>query len=358
MSEKADLGVIKTDLAQIWASLGPFATCERLNLQYEKLPRQAKICCPWHAEKTASCTVAIGPEGTLRIHCFGCNKTWDVHSLVAQMRGIEINGSGFARVLVAESELLGQWQYIEQIEGRKIEPREPAPIPKRPPPSSETPRKYPDREQVIGLLSQTTMCCDDEQGAKWLSGRSIDPKQVDVRGLAYMLPPDAQLPAWARYRRQNWTSLGYRLIIPLYNESGIVTSVRAGRVTADPDDLDAPKRLPPSGCRLTGLVMANAVAIDLLRTGAWPEWAEQPGIVIAEGEPDFLTSCTHLDTTPTTAVFGIYSGSWTKELAERIPSGSSVWIWSDPDSAGDRYASTVGRSLAARCTIRRGRAQK
>lgn len=245
MPEKVDLGVIKTDLARIWASLGPFATCERLNLQYVKnSTAQAKICCPWHSEKDASCTVAIGPEGTLRFHCFGCSQSWDIHALVAQLRGIEINGSGFSRVLVAESELLGQWQYIDQIEGRKTEPRQPAPLPRGPAPSPEPVRKYPDSAQVVDLLRQTTMCSDDEEGALWLANRAIDVKQVDVRGLAHMLPKTAKFPPWARYRGQSWTSLGYRLIIPLYNDLGAVTSVRAGRIKQAPGDSDAPKRLP------------------------------------------------------------------------------------------------------------------
>lgn len=104
--------------------------------------------------------------------------------------------------------------------------------------------------------------------------------------------------------------------------------------------------------------MGNSVAIDLLKTGAWPEWAVAPGIIITEGEPDFLTMSTHLKAEPTRAVFGIFSGSWSRALADRIPSGSLVSIWTDPDVAGDKYAQMIGRSLTARCTVRRAKVRK
>jgi DNA primase len=51
-----------------------------------------KICCPWHDEKTPSCSVRVGPEGSLQVHCFGCGKTGDVFHLIAARHGLSLPG--------------------------------------------------------------------------------------------------------------------------------------------------------------------------------------------------------------------------------------------------------------------------
>lgn len=63
--------------------------------------RQARgfvIACPWHAERTPSCSVTTGPDGTLRAHCFGCGRTGDVIALGAAVLGLDV-GTDFPRVL-------------------------------------------------------------------------------------------------------------------------------------------------------------------------------------------------------------------------------------------------------------------
>lgn len=77
-------------------------------------------------------------------------------------------------------------------------------------------------------------------------------------------------------------------------------------------------------------------------------------IVIVEGESDFLTAVLvwrHV----LAAKFGIWSGSWSNALASRIRDGSEVTIWTDPDSAGDRYAEEILRSLGGRCRVLRAK---
>lgn len=53
------------------------------------------------------------------------------------------------------------------------------------------------------------------------------------------------------------------------------------------------------------------------------------------------------------AVFGVVSGSWSDGIAERIPTGSVVAVWTHLDAKGDSYAETIRRSLTGRCEVRR-----
>jgi DNA primase len=44
-------------------------------------------------------------------------------------------------------------------------------------------------------------------------------------------------------------------------------------------------------------------------------------------------------------VLGIVSGSWTDELAQRVPAGTRVLIRTDADAAGDKYARRIAETL-------------
>jgi len=125
----------------------------------------------------------------------------------------------------------------------------------------------------------------------------------------------------------------------------VIRSVRARAITEiAPTD---PKALTPSGHASQGLVLADALAAQMLARGAWPERAETR-VVIAEGEPDFLT----WGMRATVAVLGIAGGGqWTEGIAQRIPSGTTVIIRTDQDDAGDIYAEVITQTLWGRCTI-------
>jgi DNA primase len=351
----ADLSAIKAELALDWARIGPFATCELLALKYFKESRAAMICCPWHADRTPSCSVTIGPEATIRAHCFSCDTTWDAHALYAQVHGLNLQGSAFKELLVREAETLSRWDLVEALEGKRSEPRPATPTPPRTEPQPEPERPLPDLNEVRDFVGSCVNVTEDETVALYLRSRHIDPQAVSVRGLAYALPDNVKhLPEWARYKGSTWAELGHWLIIPVYNHLGSMVSVRSGRVI----DGDSPKRLPPAGCRVRGTIMADAMGQEMLKLGAWPDWATtKPGVVILEGEPDWLTVAvkTPLLTCPDKAVLGIYSGSWCDQIAKRIPDGAKVAIWTDQDAAGDKYAHTIGASLHKRCTVVRGK---
>ncbi len=106
--------------------------------------------------------------------------------------------------------------------------------------------------------------------------------------------------------------------------------------------------------------MADALTQQVLRTGAKPDWIPDPLLaVICEGEGDWLTYATWRalrdPSIPAFAVLGIVAGAWTEDIASRIPTGTRVNVWTDPDAAGDRYAAEIRRTLNSRCDVRRPR---
>jgi hypothetical protein len=206
--------------------------------------------------------------------------------------------------------------------------------------------------EVRALWDACRPCCADADIAAWLRSRVVDPALVDRLGLARALPSGLAGPRWASYRGQaaapaRWAALGYRVIVPMYDAAGDLRSVRARYIGPSGDDL--PKALPPSGYGCKGLVMACPLAAIMLAVAGWPWWAERR-VVIAEGEPDFLTWATRGELPRKLAVLGVGgSGQWTEALADRIPNESNVIIRTDPDDAGDAYAAEIVASLRGRC---------
>lgn len=67
-------------------------------------PGGLMIRCPWHEDRTPSCSVTSGADGTLRVHCFGCGVSGDAFTLIAQVRGLDVKAQ-FPAVLAAAEEV-------------------------------------------------------------------------------------------------------------------------------------------------------------------------------------------------------------------------------------------------------------
>jgi hypothetical protein len=311
------------------------------------------ICCPIHADRTPSLSVQAKPEGLLW-RCWGCGAAGDVISLVAAVRGTSLRGRGFRDTLVECARLAGLWEIVDELEGRSPSagtgPRtrfqeHPGPLPHLASPEpQEAPRDYPPASEVSTLWDGCRPVSDDTQVSEYLAQRAIDPDQVEGRDLARVLPFAGGLPAWARCRGGTWREACYRLILPMFDVTGVVRTVRAWRVGGDSD---LPKRLPPSGHKASGVVMADSWAAMMLQGTRAPT-----RVVVAEGEPDFLTWATRVQDART-AVVGIVSGSWTTELSGRFPVGCRVDVRTDHDAAGERYAAEVLSGLRRRCFVYR-----
>lgn len=291
------------------------------------------ILCPWHAENTPSCFVREGRDGTLGLKCFGCGTGGDVFHLIAQVHRLVLPGD-FPRV-VTEG-----WKILGESAAEPPQPRRAAPPRRLPPPVVEVER----------LWAGCAPMSDDADLSRQLVTRRIDPKVVTARDLARALRTQGPLPGWARGESRWWRE-GNRCILPLYNPAGDFVSLHARAVAPAQEHS---KGLLPAGHSAAGLFFADGPALAILRQGITTRSPRSSPLrlMIAEGGIDFLTlACCYGDTDDRPAIFGILAGSWSSELAQRIPSGCHVAIKTHRDTAGRRYRDRIADSIGSRCRV-------
>jgi hypothetical protein len=323
------------DLRRLLVDAGE--VCRRLGIAEGARPQSDGVLvrCPWHRDRTPSCSIRLGSDRTLAVKCHGCDRTGDVFHLVAAVNGLDVRRD-FPAVVRLAAELAGQ-----PVDG-------PARSLAAPPPESRMPdRTYPPPDDIATLWAAAGSVVRDAEAAEYLRHRGLGPAEVEELELARVIPRVAATPRWAAFGGRPWPRTGHRLLVPAFDADGRMRSLRAWRII----DGDTPKRLPPAGYRLAGLVLADATALTMLRR-------ERPAheIVVVEGEPNLLTWATWLhrqDPAREVAVFGLFSGGWTAEVAERIPDGAVVNIRTDHDEAGEKYAAVINQTLGHRCEVRR-----
>ena len=327
-----DPSAIKSALSDPEKVLGPLGLLDGAKRQaYGYL-----ILCPWHSERTPSCSVKLASDGTIAAHCFGCGAGGDVLSLVAVARGLDTRRD-FPRVVELAADLAGG-----SLDGYRPPVRRAMPAPRLPPPV----------ESVGALWAAAKPVTDDADLARQLLGRCLDPAIIEDRDLARCLPSSGTLPKWARSGSQTWRDSGHRLLFQLWNAEGSLSSVHARLV--EKTDGDREKGLFPSGHSAKGFFLADSFARLLITKGvpSWWRQSEPPSVIITEGAIDFLTVGTHFgcyEYAP--AVLGILSGSWSDELAARIPTECHVVVKVDEDEAGEKYLAAIRRSLSGRCRL-------
>lgn len=236
--------------------------------------------------------------------------------------------------------------------GRRGPPARPPLVrPASPEPGQAAPR--PPRAEVERLWRLARPVIADPEVSAWLSGRGIPPERVELQDLARAIPPREKLPRWARCRGVTW-SAHHRLVSRAWGATGAAESLHVRAAGEPPRGLSKglwPAAGPGSA---RGLVLADGWVRKILATGRAPDgWAGV--LLICEGFPDWLTATTAFSDADADvpAVMGVTSGSWTAEVAARVPEGTKVLIATDPDGAGDNYAEHIARTLAGRCEWRR-----
>lgn len=304
-----------------------------------------RAACPVHHGKNPQSFSMHRRDGVNLWACHSCGAHGDAFDLVAAVNGLAA-ALDFSEVVELAAQLAG----VGPSDGDWTpSPPRPAYVP--------DPPKYPPQNEVADLWARAATCNDSDPEASYLKGRGFNLIDLEYRDLARLLPRDGPLPPWAVYRGDTWRGTGHTVLVPVFDSYGRMRALRAWRTV----DGDSPKRLACAGCTTKGLVMANALAVLLLRHGERPSWwpsREKLRVIVVEGEPDFLTwSCAVNDGSLTSpAVFGVESGSWTAEIAERIPGGSVVIIRTHNDDAGDRYAVKIVETIGNKCVIRRCKA--
>lgn len=215
-------------------------------------------------------------------------------------------------------------------------------------PRPTPPRRYLPSGELRDLVQRSRPVTEDRECYAWIEKeRGLDPHKIDLWRLARALP-ELPLPKWAAFGSSPWSETGHRLLIPLYDHSGKLRSLKARAVRPHEN-----KELAPQGFPVSGLVMADIMGRRVLR-GEAPDWW-RPEFVVVEGGPDFLTWA-HRQSDSTEggpAVIGVFSGSWSDAIAAHFPTGSPVYLRGHTDASGASYMNTIVCSIAARCQVHR-----
>lgn len=290
------------------------------------------VLCPWHAEKHASCSVTLGQDGTVRVHCFTCLVSGDALTLIARVRELNVK-TQFRDVLAEAARIAGSGPA-----GRC----EPMSDPER---SALDAASY---SAVAGRLLELCSLEKERDARKYLERRKLfvpawqarvsalpAPGKQDVLIQALLRdfePATLELAGLVR-KGQGFVYPFHRLIIPWRGLDASIDVLQRRRV----DDAEPKKKyvLPPG------------------RRPLWPFGVEQLGthgaesaIALVEGAIDVLALRVlarrdGLSILPL-GIPGV--GNWRKHWAA-LAKGRTVRIGFDADAAGERNVVAVARDL-------------
>ena len=214
----------------------------------------------------------------------------------------------------------------------------------------DSPPARPPVAELAALWRSCGPISSDEEVKAWMDECGICAQRVRDADLARVLPKDAVLPRWARYRSIPWSSGGYRVVVPLYGATGEKEALYARSLAPlRPSSLSTRSTPPAVGHR--GLVMANRIGREMLRTGRLPDPPAWSTAVVVGGAADFLEWASSFPTWNAPVVLGMVPGTWTPELAARIPSETRVIVRVFRNPITERYAHRLQLLLGQRCEV-------
>ena len=134
MNDRSDIVSIRNELCN------PRDVAHRLGLKGKPEGAGFKVICPAHGDRTPSCSLTRGPDGTLRINCFGCDLAGDIFSLVAATERLDLSRD-FPAVLESAARYAGITLTTRGSRGDDYVPHRMAPLPPMPvglPPLDDT----------------------------------------------------------------------------------------------------------------------------------------------------------------------------------------------------------------------------
>lgn len=282
------------------------------------------VCAPDRDDRNASCSLTVGPDGTLRVRDFGGDLSGDVLSLIAAVEGLDTDHD-FPEVLAIGAELAG----IDTDRERSAPRRVPTPRPAPPPRLDLGPLVAP--LAVLGRLDGRNPIARDVEA--YLEGRglldaaraagvfALPPEGhailVDVFGLEVALASGLVAPSG-----RAWVRPEHRLCLVWRGLDGHVTSLQRRRL-----DAGEPRYVSP-----TGLGPTAPFGAELLADAP----ADAP-IAIVEGALDAL-ALRSMGTDPRRIVLGVQGVNGWPVTWDALARGRDVWIAFDADEQGDAAA--------------------
>jgi P4 family phage/plasmid primase-like protien len=277
---------------------------QKLNLKAKRTSSGYRINCPnpEHNDSNPSCLLSIGERGTLRAYCFSCGYSEDVIGLTQT-----VLDCGFPEAMV----FLSGDEYIDHRvpnipENREIE------------------CLYKSSQELVGIYNNHTFPTNTIKD--WTKERRL-PDEIFEQNLCRTIIKRniGQAPRWFRYFRET----NYNLIIPLYDHTGQQVNFLA-RYTGKAKDVSKTRFV--KGSRKKGALLMNNEARNYFSSQKRGE-----SLFVFEGEVDFLTMATEL--VPAIGIPG--NGSLDDNLFCKIDNFDTVYICTDNDIAGKRYAKLI-----------------
>lgn len=294
-------------------------------------------------------------------HCFTCEAAGDAIDFASY----HIGGARFRDLPSERKDEVKAWFGFDE-DRRVFEPVARSKPAERPVVLENLEAEYPPRSEVERFWDSLRPVDQVDDAAAYLAFRGIEPvAKLLEHDCVRAMPLGAPCPAWAGFGRQTWSETGHRLIVPLYDFQGELRSVIARSVERAP----AKKSLGVQGYGRRGLVMAGSYGREMLLTGAQAHWhrLERLRLTVHEGEVDVLRAVAQgaddvleEDYRPAAfrAVLGIFAGSFTRDIASRVPSGTTVVLATDADDEGDKYSKEIEERIGSRCDFERVRMEQ
>jgi hypothetical protein len=232
----------------------------------------------------------------------------------------------------------------------------PAPIPRPAPVVVREVSRLPGSE-VAELWGAAWFVDTEQRARRWMHARGLDAGACG--DIVRSLPSSAGVPSWATCLGEAWSN-GHTLLLPAYDAQGELVGLRARWTGAEWDgerwrEVSAPggrKEVNPRG---SGVLRATVYADETGRAvlqGESPEgWSGK--VIVVEGGPTWLRYAIAARKTAGEwpAVLGVWSGAWPDDaegdkIASSLTHAAGVYVATDSDDAGDKYATAIGNTLA------------
>ena len=217
----------------------------QLKIPFIKEAQGYKIKCPVHEEKTPSCSIKLGSDGTLSIKCFGCGFGGNVLHLIAASAHLDIK-TDFPKVKTLAIELSAKTKALPSQQQENIQ----KPI------SKFSPKHY---HLLATYLMEHYPASKDEEATAYLEKRGMEfmahrwgclPKQkADLARLRNQIVHNLGTSAWYQSALAypgnqliSWPT--HRLLIPWTNPQGQIEALQ--RRTIEPTEENGPKYVFPS----------------------------------------------------------------------------------------------------------------
>ena len=208
--------------------------------------------CPWHDEKTPSCSVTRDTDGTIQAFCFGCKMNGDAFSLIGVTQGLD-TVTDFPRIMDLAADLAN----LPRPERTGPRPATTAAIIRRPAPVRHDAPEDGIIDQIAGVLARVAPVTAMPEAMAYLRARGLSRSVAEgwyavpdgkaranvvsaiLEAIGYDAWMASGLSAIEGRRIGQWTYAwtGPRLVIPWRAPNGTVETLQ-GRFLGDaPEDV-------------------------------------------------------------------------------------------------------------------------